>query len=144
MARNSIVGASLAYLLIMSFDTGTQLLDVTSTSSSFDIISVLLLVSSVMYLFKSRKSLYYLGMALGGSIVLRLATTGTEDYNLLMVLLCSMCIVVTFSALSVPFVKAKLDPNDGNKSSRPIKEDSIDTSAILGHDFSETSYLPPP
>ena len=139
----SIVGASLAYLLIMSFDTGTQLLDVTSTSSSFDIISVLLLVSSVMYLFKSRKSLYYLGMALGGSIVLRLATTGTEDYNLLMVLLCSMCIVVTFSALSVPFVKAKLDPNDGNKSSRPIKEDSIDTSAILGHDFSETSYLPP-
>ena len=30
----SIVGASLAYLLMMSFDTGTQLLDVTSSSSS--------------------------------------------------------------------------------------------------------------
>ena len=140
----SIVGASLAYLLMMSFDTGTQLLDVTSSSSSFDIISVLLLVSSVTYLLKSKKSLYYLALAFGGSIVLRLTTTGVEDHNLLMILLCSMCLIVTFSALSVTFVKARLDADDGKESSGPAIEDSIDTSEILGHDFSETSYLPPP
>ena len=113
----SIVGASLAYLLMMSFDTGTHHLDVTASSSSFDIISVLLLVSSVMYLLKSKKSLYYLALAFGGSIVLRLTTTGVEDYNLLMILLCSMCLIVTFSALSVTFVKARLDADDGKESS---------------------------
>ena len=139
----SIFGASLAYLLMMSFDTGTQLLDVTSSSTSFDIISVLLLVSSVMYLLKSKKSLYYLALAFGGSIVLRLTTTGVEDYNLLMILLCSMCLIVTFSALSVTFVKARLDADDGEEFSGPSTEDSVDTSAILGHDFSETSYLGP-
>jgi len=139
----SVVGASLAYLLMMSFDTGTQLLDVTASSSSFDIISVLLLVSSVMYLLKSKKSLYYLALAFVGSIVLRLATTGVEDYNLLMILLCSMCLIVTFSALSVTFVKARLDADDGKESSGPATEDSIDTSEILAHDFSETSYLGP-
>ena len=139
----SIVGASLAYLLMMSFDTGTQLLDVTSSSSGFDIISVLLLVSSVTYLLKSNKSLYYLVLAFGGSIVLRLTTTRVEDYNLLMILLCSMCLIVTFSALSVTFVKARLDVDDGKESGGPATKDSIDTSEILGHDFSETSYLAP-
>ena len=139
----SIFGASLAYLLMMSFDNGTQLLDVTSSSTSFDIISVLLLVSSVMYLLKSKKSLYYLALAFGGSVVLRLTTTGVEDYNLLMILLCSMCLIVTFSALSVTFVKARLDADDGEEFSGPATEDSIDTSAILSQDFSETSYLGP-
>ena len=127
----------------MSFETGTHLLDVTASSSSFDIISVLLLVSSVMYLLKSKKSLYYLALAFGGSIVLRLTTTGTQDYNLLMILLCSMCLIVTFSALSVTFVKARLDADDGKGSNRPATEDSIDASEILAHDFQKPHIWAP-
>ena len=58
--------ALLAYLLMMSFDsTGTHLKDVTASSSSFEYISVLLLVSSVMFLIRAEKSLYYLVLAFG-------------------------------------------------------------------------------
>ena len=80
----------------------------------------------------------YLALAFVGSIVLRLGNRGLQSPD-------------DIALLNVPHRhilrtlchEGKIGPDDGKGSSRPATQDSIDTSEILAHDFSETSYLGP-
>ena len=137
----SIFGAAIAFLLVSNFDSSNEALDSLANSSAFDIIVVLLVVSSILYLFKSYKSLYYLSLAFVGSIVIRMIETDFSELNWFLALLCLLCLFGTFSALSLPFVRNRFSPMDNTLSEGTVIIDQIESSKILSHEFSEPSYL---
>ena len=137
----SIFGAAIAFLLVSNFDSSNEALDSLANSSAFDIIVVLLVVSSILYLFKSYKSLYYLSLAFIGSIVIRMTETDFSELNWFLALLCLLCLFGTFSALSLPFVRNRFSSMDNTLSEGTVIIDQIESSKILSHEFSEPSYL---
>ena len=137
----SIFGAAIAFLLVSNFDSSNEALDSLANSSAFDIIVVLLVVSSILYLLKSYKSLYYLSLAFIGSILIRMIETDFSELNWFLALLCLLCLFGTFSALSLPFVKNRFSPMDNTLSEGTVIIDQIESSKILSHEFSEPSYL---
>ena len=137
----SIFGAAIAFLLVSNFDSSNEALDSLANSSAFDIIVVLLVVSSILYLFKSYKSLYYLSLAFIGSIIIRMIETDFSELNWFLALLCLLCLFGTFSALSLPFVRNRFSPMDNTLSEGTVIIDQIESSKILSHEFSEPSYL---
>ena len=137
----SIFGAAIAFLLVSNFDSSNEALDSLANSSAFDIIVVLLVVSSILYLFKSYKSLYYLSLAFIGSIIIRMIETDFSQLNWFLALLCLLCLFGTFSALSLPFVRNRFSSMDNTLSEGTVIIDQIESSKILSHEFSEPSYL---
>lgn len=137
----SIFGAAIAFLLVSNFDSSNEALDPLANSSAFDIIVVLLVVSSILYLFKSYKSLYYLSLAFIGSIIIRMIETDFSEFNWFLALLCLLCLFGTFSALSLPFVRKRFSSMDNRLSEGTVIIDQIESSKILSHEFSEPSYL---
>ena len=137
----SIFGAAIAFLLVSNFDSSNEALDSLANSPAFDIIVVLLVVSSILYLFKSYKSLYYLSLAFIGSIVIRMIETDFSELNWFLALLCLLCLFGTFSALSLPFVRNRFSSMDNTLSEGTVIIDQIESSKILSHEFSEPSYL---
>ena len=137
----SIFGAAIAFLLVSNFDSSNEALDSLANSSAFDIIVVLLVVSSILYLLKSYKSLYYLSLAFIGSILIRLIETDFSELNWFLALLCLLCLFGTFSALSLPFVRNRFSSMDNTLSEGTVIIDQIESSKILSHEFSEPSYL---
>ena len=137
----SIFGAAIAFLLVSNFDSSNEALDSLANSAAFDIIVVLLVVSSILYLFKSYKSLYYLSLAFIGSIVIRMIETDFSELNWFLALLCLLCLFGTFSALSLPFVRNRFSSMDNTLSEGTVIIDQIESSKILSHEFSEPSYL---
>jgi len=137
----SIFGAAIAFLLVSNFDSSNEALDSLANSSAFDIIVVLLVVSSILYLFKSYKSLYYLSLAFIGSIVIRMIEADFSELNWFLALLCLLCLFGTFSALSLPFVRNRFSSMDNTLSEGTVIIDQIESSKILSHEFSEPSYL---
>ena len=137
----SIFGAAIAFLLVSNFDSSNEALDSLANSSAFDIIVVLLVVSSILYLFKSYKSLYYLSLAFIGSIVIRMIETDFSELNWFLALLCLLCLFGTFSALALPFVRNRFSSMDNTLSEGTVIIDQIESSKILSHEFSEPSYL---
>ena len=137
----SIFGAAIAFLLVSNFDSSNEALDSLANSAAFDIIVVLLVVSSILYLFKSYKSLYYLSLAFIGSILIRMIETDFSELNWFLALLCLLCLFGTFSALSLPFVRNRFSSMDNTLSEGAVIIDQIESSKILSHEFSEPSYL---
>ena len=137
----SIFGAAIGFLLVSNIDSSNEALDSLANSSAFDIIVVLLVVSSILYLFKSFKSLYYLSLAFIGSIVIRIIETDFSELNWFLALLCLLCLFGTFSALSLPFVRNRFSSMDNTLSEGTVIVDQIESSKILSHEFSEPSYL---
>ena len=137
----SIFGAAIAFLLVSNFDSSNEALDSLANSSAFDIIVVLLVVSSILYLFKSYKSLCYLSLAFIGSIIIRMIETDFSELNWFLALLCLLCLFGTFSALSLPFVRNRFSSMDNTLSEGTVIIDQIESSKILSHEFSEPSYL---
>ena len=137
----SIFGAAIAFLLVSNFDSSNEALDSLANSAAFDIIVVLLVVSSILYLFKSYKSLYYLSLAFIGSILIRMTETDFSELNWFLALLCLLCLFGTFSALSLPFVRNRFSSMDNTLSEGAVIIDQIESSKILSHEFSEPSYL---
>ena len=137
----SIFGAAIAFLLVSNFDSSNEALDPLANSSAFDIIVVLLVVSSILYLFKSYKSLYYLSLAFIGSIIIRMIETDFSEFNWFLALLCLLCLFGTFSALSLPFVRNRFSSMENRLSEGTVIIDQIESSKILSHEFSEPSYL---
>ena len=137
----SIFGAAIAFLLVSNFDSSNEALDSLANSAAFDIIVALLVVSSILYLFKSYKSLYYLSLAFIGSIIIRMIETDFSELNWFLALLCLLCLFGTFSALSLPFVRNRFSSMDNTLSEGTVIIDQIESSKILSHEFSEPSYL---
>ena len=64
-----------------------------------------------------------------------------SEYNWLLILLCILCLLGAFSALSLPFVRNRFSPADDPLSQELVIIDQIDSTEILTHEFSEHSYL---
>ena len=137
----SIFGAAIAFLMVSNFDSSNEALDTLANSPAFDIIVVLLVVSSILFLFKSLKSLYYLSLAFIGSIVIRMIETDFSELNWLLVMLSLWCLSGAFSALSLPFVRNRFSSKENTLSHESVIIDQIEPSKILSHEFSEPSYL---
>ena len=140
----SIFGAAVAFLLVSNFDSSSEALDSLGNSPAFDIIVILLVVSSILFLLKSFKSLYYLSLAFIGSILIRMIQTDFSEYNWLLMLLCALCLFGAFSAFSLPFVRQRFSSQNNSLSEGSVITEQIEASKILSHEFSEPSYLTHP
>jgi hypothetical protein len=137
----SIFGAAVAFLLVANFDSSSEALDPLASSPVFDIIVILLVISSILYLLKSFKSLYYLSLAFIGSILIRLADNDLVEFNLILILLCVICLFGSFTAFSLPFVRGRFTSKDLTLSEGAFIPEQIEASEILSHEISEPSYL---
>ena len=133
----SLFGAAAGYLMAVNFDSTGELIEPVGIAPIYDILVILLLTSSVLYLLKSSKSLYYLSLAFGGSVVVRLLETSIFDYNWLLIVLSVVGLVGLFSTLSLPFLRNRISPAE--EAAVPLS-DSIDFSGIISHEFGEPSY----
>ena len=123
--------------MAVNFDSTGELIEPVGIAPVYDILVILLLTSSVLYLLKSSKSLYYLSLAFGGSVVVRLLETSIFDYNWLLMVLSVVGLVGFFSTLSLPFLRNRFSPAE--EAAVPFS-DSIDLSGIISHEFGEPSY----
>ncbi len=137
----SIFGAVVAFLLVSNFDTSSEALDSLENSQAYDLIVILLVVSSILFLLKSYKSLYYLSLAFIGSIIIRLAETDFSDYNWILILLSTLSLLGAFSAFSLPFLRQRMSSDNQNLNEEVVIAHMTDPSAILSPEFSEPSYL---
>ena len=102
----TIFGAIIAYLLILKFDSSEILLQPVDNSNAFDLIVILLLISSILYILKSSKSLYYLSIAFIGSVVIRLIVNPYSDFqSRTLAVLLSFFLVGIYFAMSIPFIR---------------------------------------
>jgi len=140
----SIFGAAIGFLLVANFDSALDASDTLEISPVFDIIVILLVVSSILYLLKSFKSLYYLALAFLGSLIIRMVETDITNYNWLLIILCTISLFGSFSALSVTFIRNRISNSDSDATENVVISDIIETSAILTENLSEASYLEHP
>ena len=83
----SIFGAAIGFLIVANFDSTLDASDTLEISPVFDIIVILLVVSSILYLLKSSKSLYYLSLAFLGSIIIRIVETDAANFHWMLIIL---------------------------------------------------------
>jgi len=137
----SIFGAAIGFLIVANFDSTLDASDTLEISPVFDIIVILLVVSSILYLLKSSKSLYYLSLAFLGSIIIRIVETDTTNFHWMLIILCTISLSGSFSALSVTFIRNRISGTESGVSENMVISDIIETSEILSHGLSEASYL---
>jgi hypothetical protein len=137
----SIFGAVVAFLLVSNFDSSSEALDSLGNSQAYDLIVILLVVSSILFLLKSYKSLYYLSLAFIGSIIIRLAETDFSDYNWILILLSILSLLGAFSAFSLPFLRQRISLDNQNLNEEVGIPHIIAPPAILNSELSEPSYL---
>ena len=140
----SIFGAAIGFLIVANFDSTLDASDTLEISPVFDVIVILLVVSSILYLLKSNKSLYYLSLAFLGSLIIRMVDTDITNYNWLLIILCTISLFGSFSALSITFIKNRISNSDPDVTENVVISDIIEKSAILTENLSEVSYLEHP
>ena len=140
----SIFGAAIGFLIVANFDSTLDASDTLEISPVFDIIVILLVVSSILYLLKSSKSLYYLSLAFLGSIIIRIVETDATNFHWMLIILCTISLFGSFSALSVTFIRNRISGTESVVSENVVISDIIEASEILSHGLSEGSYLEHP
>jgi len=130
----SIFGAIGAYLILSTFDSNLNYGEFSIVSEVVDVIVVLLILSSLLYLLKKFQSLYYLSLVFIGSFVIRMIDVTGSSYDLVSISSMAIGMICFFSVLSIPMFKGR--------SSEQSKESEIDTSAILysAEEIAEYSY----
>ena len=137
----TIFGAAIAFPLVADLTSSSESLQSLSYSPVFDVVVILLLASSILYLFKSYKSVYSLTLAFIGSIMIRTFETDIGELNWLLLWLCIMCLLGAFSALSLPFWKQLFASEKRISTENTVISEEIETNAILSEEVSEPSYL---
>ena len=131
----SIFGLIGAKLISLDFDSN-QAFDAFSLHSGVvDVMVVLLLLSSVLYLLKKFQSLYYLSLVFIGSFVLRMVDVGEYPYDWTVIVSSAVGLFGFFSAVSIPLYRDRV---------KGAKRDSeIDTSLLIDSvdGGTESSYL---
>ena len=140
----SIFGAAIGFLIVANFDSTLDASDTLEISPVFDIIVILLVVSSILYLLKSSKSLYYLSLAFLGSIIIRIVETDATNFHWMLIILCTISLFGSFSALSITFIRNRISGTGSVVSENVVISEIIEASEILSHGFSEGSYLEHP
>jgi len=135
----TLFGAASGYLLTLNFDSSGSPIEVLELAQVYDAIVVLLLISSILYLLRDSRSLYYLSLAFGGSVVIRLIETSIFNYNWLLIIFTVIGLIGYFSAISLPFIRSRISSEKDSEG--PEIYNSIDIGDILSHDTGEASYL---
>ena len=137
----TIFGAIIAYLLILEFDSSKILFEPVDNSPAFDLIVILLLISSILYVLKSSKSLYYLSIAFIGSVLIRLVVNPYSDFqSRTLAVLFSFFLAVIYLAIMIPFLrieKTKIGKKSVND--RVIEVNNNSDGELSA--FSEYTYL---
>ena len=136
----SIFGAAIGFLIVANFDSTLDASHTLEISPAFDIVVIILVVSSILYLLKSSKSLYYLSLAFLGSIIIRIVETDPPNFNWLLIILCIISLFGSFSALSITFIRNRISGLDSGISESVVFSDISEKSIILSHEHSEASY----
>ena len=141
----SIYGYVICLFLLSEFNLNDDIFtfEPISISPFYDIIVILLFVSSILYLMKSSKSLYYLSISFIGSLLIRLNTTENTENDILILILCIFGMLGIFGALSTTFLKNKFNSNSEPLLYHKESVDSIDVDYLLKFNYSETSYPMP-
>jgi hypothetical protein len=131
----SIFGAIGAYLISLDFDSHRAFDAFSLNSDIVDVMVVLLVLSSVLYLLKKFQSLYYLSLVFIGSFVLRMVDVGDYSYDWTVIVSSAVGLIGLFSAVSIPLYR------DRAKSAK--RDSEIDTSLLIDSvdDSAESSYL---
>ena len=131
----SIFGLIGAKLISLDFDSHLTFDAFSLHSGVVDMMVVLLLLSSVLYLLKKFQSLYYLSLVFIGSFVLRMVDVGDYSYDWTVIVSSAVGLIGLFSAVSIPLYR------DRAKSTKTASE--IDTSLLIDSvdDVAESSYL---
>ena len=140
----SIFGAAIGFLIVANCESTLDASDTLEISPVFDIIVLLLVVSSILYMLKSSKSLYYLSLAFLGSMIIRIVETDATNFHWLLIILCTISLFGSFSALSVTFIRNRISGTESGVAENMVISDIIETSEILSHGLSEASYLEHP
>ncbi len=131
----SIFGLMGAKLISLDFNSN-QAFDAFSLHSGVvDVMVVLLVLSSVLYLLKRFQSLYYLSLVFIGSFVLRIGSVEGYSYDWTVVVCSAIGLIGLFFAISLPLYKNRVNQNK--------KDSEIDTSLLIDSvdDSAESSYL---
>ena len=131
----SIFGLIGAKLISLDFDSN-QAFDAFSLHSGVvDVMVVLLVLSSVLYLLKKFQSLYYLSLVFIGSFVLRIGSVEGYSYDWTVVVCSAIGLIGLFFAISLPMYRNRVNQNK--------KDSEIDTSLLIDSvdDIAESSYL---
>ena len=83
-------------------------------------------------------------LAFLGSLIIRMVETDITNYNWLLIILCTISLFGSFSALSITFIKNRISNSDPDVTENVVISDIIETSAILTENLSEVSYLEHP
>ena len=137
----SIFGAAIGFVIVANFDSTLDVSHTLEISPAFDIVVILLVVSSILYLLKNSKSLYYLCLAFLGSIIIRIVETDPSNFHWLLIILCTISLFGSFSALSITFIRNRISGIDSAESENILISDIFEKSMILSHGHSEASYL---
>nr|AIF24856.1 hypothetical protein [uncultured marine group II/III euryarchaeote SAT1000_40_G03] len=131
----SIFGAIGAYLILLDFDSHRAFDAFSLNSDIVDVMVVLLVLSSVLYLLKKFQSLYYLSLVFIGSFVLRMVDVEDYSYDWTVIVSSAVGLIGLFSAVSIPLYR------DRAKSAK--RDSEIDTSLLIDSvdDSAESSYL---
>ena len=131
----TFIGAIGAYLISLDFNSQPQIDAFSLHSDVVDIMVILLVLSSVLYLLKKFHSLYYLSLVFIGSLVLRMLDVENFTYDWIVIVSSSVGAIGFISAVSIPLYKDKRKSDEGTS--------EIDISLLIESDDSiaESSYL---
>ncbi len=131
----TFIGAIGAYLISLDFNSQHSIDAFSLHSDVVDVMVILLVLSSVLYLLKKFHSLYYLSLVFIGSVVLRMLDVENFTYDWIVIVLSSVGAIGFISAVSIPLYNDKRQSDEGTS--------EIDISLLIESDDSiaESSYL---
>ncbi len=94
----SIFGIIGAYLLTMSLEIGGA--EQVIPAQVIDLMIILMLISSLLYIMKKFQSLYYLALVFVGSVMLRL-TEAENGFSVSLLILCSVGLIGFYSSIAL-------------------------------------------
>lgn len=133
----SIFGAIGGYLLSSTFDSNSSYGEFSLLPEVVDVMVLLLMISSILYLLKKTQSLYYLYLVVLGSIVIRLIEVEVSSINFISILVQLTGLTVFSLILSTPILQLKKSIDE--------KESLLDTSVLYPEPTlpTESSYYDP-
>jgi len=128
----SIFGAIGGYLLSSTFDNNSSYGEFSLLPEVVDVMVLLLIISSILYLLKKTQSLYYLYLVVLGSIVIRLIEVEVSSYNFISIVVQLLGLTLFSMSLSAPILQFRKSLNE--------KESTIDTSLLYTESTIPTEY----
>ena len=130
----SIFGIIGAYLLTMSLEIGGA--EQVIPAQVIDLMIILMIISSLLYIMKKFQSLYYLALVFVGSVILRLIEA-EKGFSISLLILCSVGLIGFYSSIALVIFSRR----ENGGSLREIID--TETEKIAGKILNEAEYSNP-